>query len=305
MTPEELFIESGSDFAFDDELELPGQFDRRMLQMTEADILEELGENRLLNAYHLEFGDPMANALLQQRPELLRSTAEVVIGKDDRVRVGNTKVYPWRCICQLTIETKTGQVAVGTGWLVGPRTVITAGHCVYLHNHGGWAKRITVRAGRNGPDSPYGAVASSQFHSVSGWKSKANRSNDYGAIILPSNQPLGTRLGHFGFANHGALSLLGRVVNLSGYPAGNVNPENKPFGYQWWHARMITFVAPRYFVYNIDTQGGQSGSPVWRLINGKRYAVGIHTNGSSSGNSATRITKPVFDNIKSWKNSYM
>jgi V8-like Glu-specific endopeptidase len=40
---------------------------------------------------------------------------------------------------------------------------------------------------------------------------------------------------------------------------------------------------------------------VWRLQNGQRHAVGIHTNGASTGNSATRITSPVFNNIKKWK----
>ena len=53
----------------------------------------------------------------------------------------------------------------------------------------------------------------------------------------------------------------------------------------------------------IDTFGGQSGAPVFRLIAGNpiREVVGIHTNGSLRGNSATRITGEVFDNLKAWK----
>lgn len=290
------------------ELEILEGFDPSILEMTEADLMEGADENQLLDAYHLEFGDPVVNELLRQRPELYRSTHEVIIGKDDRVRVGNTRAYPWRCICQLTIELKTGHMAVGTGWLVGPRTVITAGHCVYMHDYGGWAKQITVRPGRNGSnpssDAPFGSAVSSRFHSVKGWTQNKKRSHDYGAIILPKDAAFGKSLGYFGYANYSLFSLLGRKVNLSGYPAGSNNPENKPFGYQWWHARVIKFVTSRRLIYNIDTQGGQSGSPVWRLINGKRYAVGIHTNGSTAGNSATRIVKPVFNNIKKWKNMY-
>ena len=39
----------------------------------------------------------------------------------------------------------------------------------------------------------------------------------------------------------------------------------------------------------------------WVKIGEDRYCVGIHTNGDSGGNSATRIVKEVFDNIKGWK----
>jgi V8-like Glu-specific endopeptidase len=66
-------------------------------------------------------------------------------------------------------------------------------------------------------------------------------------------------------------------------------------------SRRIKSVHSRVLVYDIDTAGGQSGAPVWWLKNGSRYAVGIHTNGDLGGNSATRITQPVFDNIKLWK----
>jgi V8-like Glu-specific endopeptidase len=234
-------------------------------------------------------------AVVRQQPGLSQTTAEVVIGKDDRLRIHKTTAYPWRTICSLLITAKDGSGWRGTGWLVGPGTVMTAGHCVYMHGHGGWVRRIEVVPGRNGSKRPYGSCAATSFCSVKGWTNKKKRSHDYGAIILPSNCRYGNQLGWFGYANLGASSLSGLTVNLSGYPG------DKPAGTQWWHARRIKWVTARTIVYNIDTAGGQSGSPVWRLKNGQRHAVGIHTNGSTSGNSATRITKPVFDNIKAWK----
>ncbi|RMH36547.1 MAG: serine protease [Nitrospirae bacterium] len=220
---------------------------------------------------------------------------EVVIGRDDRVRITGTTSYPWRAICSLLITAKDGSRWIGTGWLVGPRTVITAGHVVYIHSRGGWVRQIEVIPGRNGSSRPYGSCVSTAFRSVKGWTKSKKRSHDYGAIILPKSCPFGRRVGYFGYANLNFFSLLGLKVNLSGYPG------DKPSGTQWWHARRIKFVTGRTLVYNIDTAGGQSGSPVWRYKNGKRHVVGIHTNGSSAGNSATRITKPVFKNIKKWK----
>jgi len=218
---------------------------------------------------------------------------EVVIGADDRTRINPTTGYPWRAICSLLIRTKTGKNYIGTGWMVGPGTVITAGHCIYIHNEGGWAQHVDVIPGRNGTLRPYGTIRSSNFRSVTGWTNDRNRNNDYGAIIL--NTKIGNTVGYFGYAYKSDSFIKAQTLNLSGYPG------DKGGDTQWHHARKAKSVSTRVITYDIDTAGGQSGSPVWYMENGNRYAIGIHTNGHSSGNSATRIVKAVFDNIKNWK----
>lgn len=277
------------------DLELPEFANEALLETSRAEAQDEAGGGPLLDAWYADFADDATRALILQQPRMTETAMEVVIGADDRVRVTNTTTYPWRCICALRITAKDGSRWIGTGWLAGNRTVITAGHCVYLHSRGGWASSIEVIPGANGAGRPFGSVSSSVLRSVKGWTQDKQRSHDYGAIILPRGWAHAGKLGYFGFANLGMLSLLGLNVNLSGYPG------DKPDGTQWWHARRITLATPRTIVYNIDTAGGQSGSPVWRLKDGQRHCVGIHTNGSVLGNSATRIVAPVFDNIKKWK----
>jgi glutamyl endopeptidase len=253
-----------------------------------------LEEDMPLDAWYASVTDPAELAMLQ-RPEVIERIAEVVIGVDDRTRITATTSNPWRWICALRIKAKDGSNWIGTGWLVGPRTVITAGHCIFIHNRGGWVSSVEVIPGMNGAQRPYGSGVATSFRSVSGWTQNQNRNFDYGAIILPSNKAFGNQLGFFGYAALGDSSLQGITLNLSGYPG------DKPSGTQWFHARAASALTARTIVYNIDTAGGQSGSPVWRVLNGQRHAVGIHTNGSPSGNSATRIVKEVFDNIKMWK----
>lgn len=225
-------------------------------------------------------------------------TTESVIGRDDRIKIRNTRAYPFRAICSLLIEAKTGRKYIGTGWFISPRTVVTAGHCLYLHNQGGWAKSITVMPGRNGNTLPYGSAKATRFRSVKGWTADRNQNFDYGAIILPADKRLGARTGWFGFANLNDSTLKSKHVNISGYPG------DKPRGEQHYHHRNVASVNSRKVRYTIDTFGGQSGSPVF-YINGElgaRYAVGIHAYGLSGGtNSATRIVKPVFDNLVTWK----
>jgi glutamyl endopeptidase len=276
----------------------PGEADKelynRMSTETETEFTETLEETGTEEA---EEGVFARDAFFASYPELFeRSLSEVIIGTDDRVRITPTTSFPWRAICALRITARDNTKWIGTGWLVAPRTVITAGHCVYMHDHGGWPKSIEVIPGMNDSLRPYGSCTATTFRSVVGWVNDKKREYDYGAIILPANSRLGDRTGVFGFAVKDNPYIMNAYLNLSGYPG------DKGGNQQWFMARRAKSVAPRVIYYEIDTMGGQSGSPVWVKVGNARYAVGIHTNGLITGNSATRIVQPVFNNIQAWKN---
>ncbi|HET9530914.1 MAG TPA: serine protease [Blastocatellia bacterium] len=219
---------------------------------------------------------------------------EVVIGDDDRKAVPDATQSPWRHICALRIRTKTNKDYVGTGWLIGPRTIMTAGHCVYMHDHGGWAKSISVIPAMEGQSQPYGVYKSTRFSAVDGWTVNRDSDFDYGVILL--NEPVGNQAGWFAFAAFGEDLLRSVDANISGYPA-----DREAAARQFFHARKIVRASHRRIYYEIDTYGGQSGAPVWLKVNGKRVAVGVHTTGSSTANFGTLITKEVFNNMRRWK----
>lgn len=221
-----------------------------------------------------------------------------VHGPDDRVRITATNVHPWRMHCSLLITAADNSQWIGTGWFIGPRTVMTAGHVVHIKNSGvagrdGWVKRIVVMPGRNGSVLPYGSVTSTSFRSVAGWTGSGDENYDYGAIILPTN--LGNTVGWFGFGAYSDATLLASVGNISGYPG------DKPAGTQWYDSHAIASVNACKVYYDIDTYGGQSGSAVYRIDGGQRFAVGIHAYGGPTTNSATRINTAVFNNMVAWK----
>mgnify|MGYP001500639505 CR=1 FL=1 len=225
-------------------------------------------------------------------------TTEAVIGIDDRVQITTTATYPWSAHASLRITANDGSQWIGTGWFIGPRTLVTAGHVVFIRNSGvpgrdGWVRSITVVPGRNGAQQPFGSAVSSNLRSVTGWTLNGDQEYDYGAIILSSD--LGSSTGWLGFGAFSDATLLDSVANISGYPG------DKPAGTQWYHARRVTSVGPRKVYYDVDTFGGQSGSAVYRIVNGQRYAVAVHAYGGSTSNSGTRITSPVFQNLQSWK----
>ena len=239
---------------------------------------------------------PVTKALeaLPPAETLAYDEPESVCGADNRVHISPASAIPWRWCCELLITMANGSGARGTGWFIGPRTVMTAGHVVFSQAAGGWAKSIEVIPGMDAASRPYGSQTGTSFRSVTGWTSNGDPEYDYGAVILPNNN-LGNTVGYFGFTSLSDGDLQNLLVNTSGYPG------DKPFGTQWFNAGTITQVTGRRLYYMLDTFGGQSGSAVWRLKDGNRHGVGIHGYGGCP-NKAVRITTPVFNNMLAWKN---
>jgi glutamyl endopeptidase len=223
---------------------------------------------------------------------------ETIHGADNRVQVTSTTIYPWRAISSLLITAADPSMWIGTGWFIGPHTVMTAGHVVYIKNSNvpgrdGWVKKIQVMPGRNGSKLPYGSVTSTSFRSVTGWTKSGDENFDFGAIILPTE--LGKIVGTFGFSVYSDADLVSCVGNRSGYPG------DKPTGTQWYDYHKIASVNSRKVFYDIDTAGGQSGAPVYRIISVARIAIAIHAYGAATTNSGTRIISAVYNNMLAWK----
>ena len=228
---------------------------------------------------------------------------ETVIGQDDRQRVPDAAADPWKRICQLDLIGPRGTFK-GTGWLAGPATVITAGHCVhYPAFFGGWADRIVVAAGRTGDSFPFGKVESAHFSTLNVWIDGQAADHDIAAIHL--SEPLGNRTGIFPVQQRDDADLVGRMVNVSGYPT-----DKELARAQYHHANRIMAVTPRRLFYEIDTVTGQSGAPVWAQDTAESppVCVGLHAYGVPgtpidlhiTANSAPRFDNAVLGILRDW-----
>ncbi len=225
---------------------------------------------------------------------------ETVHGPDNRRQItdGKTAKYPWCTNASLLITARDGSQWIGTGWFVSPRTLVTAGHCVYIKNSGtpgrdGWVKNIQVMPGRDGNKRPFGSKTSTRFWSVNGWINSGDENYDYGAIILPG--AFSPSPGTIGYAVYADPALLALTVNVAGYPG------DKPPGTLWYDTKRVASVSASKVFYDIDTAGGQSGAAVYRIDNnGKRIGIAVHAYGGPTTNSGTRISTPVFTNIRNW-----
>jgi glutamyl endopeptidase len=221
---------------------------------------------------------------------------EVIFGNDDRAQVTDTTTPPFCWIAFLEIDAADGTVWRGTGWLASPGLIVTAGHCVYLSGHDGWASSIKVTPGygtdeEGQPVTPAGSQVSQEFRTTQAWLATQDEDWDYGAILLP--QPLDADYGHFSFTAASDAELSQAVVNIDGYPG------DKPPDSQWYCARRLTAVNQRTLQYTIDTVGGDSGAPLY-VDPSDRTVVGIHTQGLMASNEGVRITADVAANLSAW-----
>lgn len=230
-------------------------------------------------------------------------TLESVIGLDERTRIVSTENLPWKLVCALEIDAPNGSF-VGTGWFAGPRTLVTAGHCVFdATQMGGWAREIRVTPGRDRERAPFGVVVSCRFTTVNKWLESQDPDFDIGAIHLDA--PVFGEGDVFGVESLPDVELRDYLVNVSGYPFN-------PGGGQelWWARNRISEVTARRIFYDIDTSGGQSGAPVYilEMETARPRVVGIHAYGEGGTpasiplrvNSAPRIIPEVVERIQEW-----
>lgn len=272
----------------------PGPGGKSVSQRVKPALPAELTVDRF--GLPFELGEEVASAVT---PE---TTPPRVCGPDERVKVANTTTSFQSAVCLLNITLGNGTTATNTGFLVGPRTVLTMGQSVYATNTGGWARSIRVTPGRNGRKSPFGAADAVELRAPAAWVN--NQSLDYTIGCIKLSAPLGNQAGWFGASSRSDAQLLSTTATVSGYPTGKT-PRNS----QWTMAGPITgFTGTNNsrFIFPMDVTPGQFGGPVWETSPTPGIAIGIQateSTGSTCFNGALRFTPEIMGIIIGWINA--
>ncbi len=164
-----------------------------------------------------------------------------ILGVDTRRPILHTTRVPFRYICSIEVNhPDVGDwIPWGTGTLIGPRTVLTAGHVLHDEDDNKIPDaRLRVIPGRNGATSPFGrsGVRNSELP-VGANIYEPTTQTDYAIIHL--DDPLGNTVGDWGRTYRpgpggstgtsmltGPLPLRAGVlkVNISGYPGDLADP---------------------------------------------------------------------------------
>lgn len=214
-----------------------------------------------------------------------------VIGDDNRIRIEETTGYPFRTIGQLWSVDNAGNWSTCSATLISSRAVITAAHCVYSHEAGGWLKDYEFYPAIDGLErAPYGKFSWTDVFIPNGYIE--NYQGFYGSVVpwdlavLVLDQPVGSQLGWMGYSLYDPAYAF--TANIVGYPG------DKPVATMWRAACDVDPVRSdeNTMSYDCDTWPGSSGSSVYdynpetkqRSINGVNVAssptenVGVRLN---------------------------
>jgi len=175
-----------------------------------------------------------------------RRSLETPIGDDDRTPIEDTTEIPYRRICQINYKTprpgsSRRSPKRGTGWLIGPRLLLTAGHVILdIVNKGepeNLSSGFVIAPGRNGKGddaeaAPYGLYRAARLSAHPRWLAECDPDYDIGCIHLDRAVP--GRVGHWGFAAFDDAALVGAEVNIAGYPVeGPPERDGSPIHPRW------------------------------------------------------------------------
>ena len=154
----------------------------------------------------------------------------VIDGRDTREPVPDARQPPFPLLCRLTLDFG-GRLKQGTGWLIGPSTVLTAGHCVHDPASGRWADGAVLEFGRNGPGRPLAKATATRFSALDDWRG-GDVGHDLAAIHLNASSPIN---GAFAIRAVDLKVLNGLVVNLAGWPLPGRHAPQDADGERLYH----------------------------------------------------------------------
>ena len=217
---------------------------------------------------------------------------------NDLFLISNPENFPWRVNCKvfMTFTDNSGvdHYYVGSGVLIDPSHVLTAGHCVYDYDHGwGWATSVTVKPGWENGYSPYGDANDAQLHTWGGWIASGSWDHDMGVIDL--DRPVGALTSWFGYGyNVNSSYYTTNNFNNPGYPAET--PYNGDYLYNWYGT--FDNVYAYILDFNKEAYGGQSGSGAYIIDGSDRTVHAVLSHGNSLHTGDTRMTASKFSDIQ-------
>ena len=204
--------------------------------------------------------------------------------------VSNPENFPWRVNVKLKMRWGSSWY-VGSGVLVGPRHILTAGHCVYDVEHGwGWADEVIAIPGYENGSEPHGRGYNETMSTWTAWTQNGDFAWDIAIVSLDSY--LGNQVNYHGYGyNNDNGYFSSNTFNNPGYPAAS--PYNGEFMYTW--SGTYDSVITQLLYFEQISYGGQSGSGSYTFIGGARYVFGIASH-------YTWFTPPVPDWVNATDN---
>ena len=202
--------------------------------------------------------------------------SEVIIGKNDLVKVKNTLQYPYSTSAYVESEfrgVKNGKDVTyrGSANFIKDNVLITAAHNIYKREFGKDAEELYVTPARTPNSVPFGRIKVKEARYLKEFRNTApDELTTYDLAVLILEEPIGAQLGTLGLPNN-IENLKGIGATITGYPAISEDEQ------MYTGFKNILQDTGDFLFYQIDTKGGASGSAVYDSTN---RVVGVHVSGS-------------------------
>ena len=215
--------------------------------------------------------------------------------------VANVTAKPYNDIVYVQSTFADGAMFAGSGVLVGPNDVLTAGHLVYDQRHGGAAINVSVTAAYDpgAQSQPFGTQTTNSFHyfplfdpdgdgiMFSGNIGAGLGGSEADIALLDLSTPIGNSTGWM--AMDPAFS--SGTVNLSGFPSASGFSLTNSIG-----TVQRSFVdSTLFYTDGLRSMPGNSGGPLWY-----QDAAGGHVVGISSTSLWAADIDGVYSTLQSW-----
>lgn len=221
-----------------------------------------------------------------------------VFGNDDRA-VYYPSGYPWQCVGKILVYNDAKAIAPawwGSGVLIGPRLVLTAGHVVPW-DASSWMMRF-FPAYYDGA-SILGIGADSYVSDARGFDVSyySQLPDAHDMAILRLYDPLGDSVGYFGSKLYSESWNGQPYWNLTGYPAAIANAERPSYQLGISVTEADASGDALDVEHQGDLTGGDSGGPFWATWpDGFPYVVGTASGGKIiTKHSTGQIVKDTND----------
>lgn len=173
---------------------------------------------------------------------------------DSREKVTKPQEYPFSAIVSIPERGCTG-------FFIGPRHILTAGHCVFNVTNRSWHKDLNFNRKKSCDLDDGETYGWAKVIIPSGYRDHKHPAYDYAMIVSHKKSPV---IMNFGWTEHPSAL---KKVHIAGYPT------DKPGKCMWESSCEIEDHWSSLLGHKCDTAGGNSGSPVFKYIGSKRAAV--------------------------------
>ena len=187
-----------------------------------------------------------------------------VSGSDEMLRALSLIAKPWLdefFTTLVKVESRfpnqpSGTISLCSGTLLGSHTVLTAGHCIFSHEYGGWAEEVWVYPAMAGYHlTPFGEATAASVESTTWWAEDHDHRGDTGIIRLNENSGDLT----------GWPELIWGYSSLNGtlYSAGYPSEGNYDGQQLYQDSGSVESLTDYLICHSMHTVKGMSGGPGW------------------------------------------